>query len=679
VAIIEAAVSQKNEMDRLVELIKPTSSILTPIGKKHQLTLGDLPHIYDEILKLLKSPSLKNWCLIPQDKILESYLKDIKSPLYFWNQPHDTLPHAQQLIDNAQFFRPFQIQFPGEAPIKGNITGGFYYFIDLLNMAVKAAYLLGATSEDMLPVLENFTPEPVRTEIWKSPLGATFINATYSSDPQSIDQALKLLEPASENSRKVVIFGGFKKHWPLESSQYKRAASAFLRSQIDSVILYGDSSTLEEELRKISPVPSIQIASDFKNALETYQKEMKNEDMVLIKGSKKESFEVLTEQFNGSICTNQCIINLAAVKSNLDAIRSKLPTKTRLMVMLKALAYGTDDIRLARFLKSAGIDILGVSYVDEGVALRRAGIKDAIFVINAALYESSKIVEWGLEVGVSDLAFIEALECEALKKKKTLKLHLHVDTGMSRFGCRPEMVLPLAKRIKESPILKLEGIMTHFACSEDRDQDSFTLLQAQTLEKAIFALEAEGIQIPWRHAANSAAAIRFQFPSFNMVRIGLAAFGLYSSPTVQESLELKLAVSLISRIVGINNCKEGDTISYGRSYIVKKPEQKIAVLPIGYFDGLHRAYSGKGHVVIRGKKAPMVGKICMDFMMIDVSEIPEVMVGDPVLIFGEDDYGHYLAPEELAAQGGSIVYELITCLGPRIQRIFVYEEAKTVR
>jgi alanine racemase/UDP-N-acetylmuramoyl-tripeptide--D-alanyl-D-alanine ligase len=245
---------------------------------------------------------------------------------------------------------------------------------------------------------------------------------------------------------------------------------------------------------------------------------------------------------------------------------------------------------------------------------------------------------------------------------------------MSRFGCRPEKALELAQTISSYPWLYLEGIMTHFACADNPLEDPFTLSQAAQFKQMIQLIENQGIVIPWKHAANSSGAIRFDFPEFNMIRVGLAVYGLYSSAATKQALELRLAVSLVSRIVGINECKKGETISYGRHYTVTQECQKIAVLPIGYFDGLHRNYSGKGYVMIRSHKAPMVGKICMDFMMVDVTNIPHVSVGDPVLIFGEDEYGHYIAPEDLATLGDSIVYELITCLGPRIQRIFVHEE-----
>jgi alanine racemase len=320
-----------------------------------------------------------------------------------------------------------------------------------------------------------------------------------------------------------------------------------------------------------------------------------------------------------------------------------------------------------------------VSYVDEGVVLKRAGAKQSIFVINAAVYEASKVVKWGLEVGVSDKSLIEAISAEATKQNKKIKVHLHIDTGMSRFGCRPEEALDLARLIADCPLLEFEGIMTHFACADNPEDDPFTAMQARTFENVIQEMQKQGIHVPWKHAANSAAAMRFHFPHFNMVRIGLAAFGLYSSEATRQSMELRLALSLISRIVGINICKAGETISYGRTYQVQQEKQRIAVIPIGYFDGLHRNYSGKGHMIIRGQKAPMVGKICMDFMMVDVTSIPNASIGDTVLIFGEDEHGHYLSPEDLALRGDSIVYELITCLGPRIQRIFVYEEANKSR
>lgn len=666
IAIIETAVSQKDEMAPLVHMIQPQAALLTPIGKKH--SVGACEVVRDEFLKLFLAPSLNGWKLVPKDIPFAPLI----SP-FFWNEAYPHLPHARKLGES--FGTPeYEITFPDQTQVTGKIQSGFAYFIDLLNMAAKAAWLLGARPKEIIAALEHYTPDPWRTEIWRSPLGVTFINDTYSSDPQSVDSGLKHFLHTPQDARKIVFFGGFKNRGTV--SDYKRVAHSFLKEKIDRLYLYGDGfETLTAELNQI---PFL-IASNYQEALAAYHKELKERDFVLIKGSRKEPIDLLTTEFNDSICTNQCFINLAAIKANIELIRKRLPPKSRLMVIVKALAYGMDETRVARFLASAGVDILGVSFVDEGIALRRAGITQNIFVISAAPFEVAKVVKWGLEVGASAAEFIALLAEEAKKQKKTIKVHLHVDTGMGRFGCRPEEAFQLAQMIHRAPSLKLEGMMTHFACADDPLHDTFTLNQAATFEKVVKDIETAGISIPWKHAANSAAIARFNFPAFNMARIGLAAYGLYASPATEKALELRLAVSLISRIVGINVCKAGESISYGRNYKVEKEEQRIAVLPIGYFDGIHRAYSGKGSVIIRGKAAPMVGNICMDFMMVDVTHIPQASVGDPVLVFGEDDYGNYLSPEDLAYQGGSIVYELITCLGPRIQRIFVNEESQTVR
>lgn len=680
IALIEAAFSFKNEINVLSEIIAPDYCIVTHIGKKHLATLGDLNTTALEMVKIVQALPLNSWALLPKDSHLLPFLGQIKAKLFYWTEIRQDLPHAEFTTEERDGKMSYQITFPDGHIHYGQITTGFYYFLDLINITSKAAWLLGTSSSNISSALRAYTPEPMRTEIWKSPLGTTFINDTYCSDPQSVDAALKYLCQGQPDNRKVFIFGGMRGKRQHTEIDYKRIGQAIHRSNVDLLLLYGTHpfQPLIEEVKALSPHTQITQCTSYQNALNLMKARVRNSDIVLLKGEHKHSIDLLTEAFNDSICSNQCIINLAAIADNLKTIRNKLTAGTRVMVMVKALAYGTDEVRMAKFLETCAVDILGVSYVDEGVVLKRAGVTQSIFVINAAVYEAAKVVKWGLEIGVSDKSIIEAVAIEASRQNKKIKVHLHIDTGMGRFGCRPEMALELAKLISDCPFLELEGAMTHFACADDPNQDDFTIDQAKCLEKILQELEAHGISPRWTHAANSSGAIRFNFPQFNMVRIGLAVYGLYSSPTTQEALELRLALSLISRIVGINTCKRGESISYGRSYSVQRSQQQIAVLPIGYFDGLHRNYSGKGAVIIRGKKAPMVGNICMDFMMVDVTDIPNASPGDSVLIFGEDEYGHYLSPEELATRGDSIIHELITCLGPRIQRIFVHEEARRV-
>jgi len=681
IAIIEAGFSHKNEMDTLGRIIGANYGILTHVGKKHISTLGSLETTAKEMLKLFEYPPKKQWLLLPQDPHL--YLKSSSLGLkeanyHFWTESNSSFPHASFISEARESKMAYCVTFPNGHLHCGQITSEFYYFLDLINITVKAAWLLGIATEAICDTLSNYTPEPTRTEIWKSPQGATFINDTYSSDPQSVDKALVYFQQAPATSRKVFAFGGLRATHEHVESDLRQIGKAIKRASVDHLFLFGSHSyqSLIDEVKDSVPAIQITQSESYRDILNLMSETIKADDIVLIKGDRKQPIDLLTEAFNDSICSNQCIINLAAIADNIGAIRNQLSDQTRLMVMVKALAYGTDDFRIAKFLETCRIDILGVSCVDEGIALKRAGVSQSIFAINSAYYEAAKAVKWDLEIGVSDKTLVEAIAKEADKKGKKMKVHLHVDTGMGRFGCRPEDALDLAHFIIKQPSLVFEGVMTHFAAADDASQDEFTLAQAKRFDAILDALSKEQITPKWIHASNSSAIARFNFPRYNMARVGLAIYGLHSSQETKRALELRLAISLISRIVGINTCHYGDTISYGRSYRVQKEKQRVAVLPIGYFDGLHRNYSGKGIVIIRGQKAPMVGKICMDFMMVDVTDIPNASPGDPVLIFGEDEYGQYRSPEELATSGDSIVYELITCLGPRIQRIFVHEEAR---
>lgn len=680
IAVIEAAISLPTEIEKLVNMIQPDHALLTPIGKKHLATLGNLSTVASETMKLVQSASSHGWKLLPNDPLLQSYTPHLLS-CYSWDEPHAELPHASINQKQPILPTPYHVSFPDDTPFQGTIQNGFSYFINLVNMAVKAAWLSGISSASIKEILKEYNTEPMRTEIWKSPIGATFINDIYCSDPQSVDQAFRYFNQASPTKRQIFLFGGMRGDSSQQKMDYKRIGQALNHSNIQSLVLFGQKefSPLIQEVRNSSPHLDITRCENYEEALNYLKIHLKSDDLVLIKGDTKKPLDTITEAFNDSLNNNQCTINLAAIRSNIAHLNKITPPNTRLMAIVKAFAYGTDDIQISKFLSSCGVGILGVSYVDEGVNLKRAGVTLPIFSINAASYEIAKVVKWELEVGVGDADFILLLAKEAEKKQKTIKVHLHINTGMGRFGCRIEEALNLAKLITLHKSLVLEGIMTHFPCADDPLQDDFTREQIRNFDETIAKLADHGIRANWVHAANSSGTIRFYLPQYNMVRIGLAIYGLYGSEAGKQAIDLRLALTLTSRIVGINLCKKGETISYGRHYKVQKETQKIAVLPIGYFDGIHRSYSEKSFVQIRGYQAPMVGKICMDYMMIDVTDIPGVAVGDKVLIFGEDEFGQYVSPEELATSGDSIVYELVTCLGPRIQRIFVFEEGRQIR
>ncbi len=653
-ALIEAGFSHPGEALKLFRIIDPDMTILTHLGNKHLDTLTTMETAAAEMAQLQPQQGIT---FAPNHPLLK---KNLKGSIEFWDEPSLFLPHALTNEDGAHF----NISFP-DGNVKMPLKIGRSYFIDLVNLAIKPAYKLGVSKTQIQEVLSDYFPEPSRTETWQVQGGATVINEIYSSDPQSIDIALRHFQDIPSNGEKYFFFGGIRSD---KEIHYKRIGLAIGESKPHHLCLFGNfpSETLAEHVRRISPDTSILRFATLPQAIQETKHGMRPGDLAIIKGPHKIPLDTITESFQGSIFTNQCYIHLGAVASNIKNLRKKLPPNTRLMVMVKAHAYGTSDVRMAHFLSSQGIDFFGVSYVDEAISLRREGIKKSVFVLNAAPYETKKVVDWDFEIAISNHQMISLIQEEALKQNKKIKLHLHIDTGMSRLGCRLEEALQLAREITKSSHLTLEGVMTHFASADDASQDSFTKAQAERFDDAINLIESSGISVPWKHACNTSGVLRFPFNCYNMARIGLGIYGLAGQGIP--------AISLTSRIVGINHCKKGETISYGRNYIVKRAHERIAVIPIGYFDGLHLNYSSKGEVMIHGVKAPIVGRICMDYLMTDITHIPKAVTGDSVLIFGEDEQGHSLPPQELAHKGGSNVYELITCLGPRIQRIFINED-----
>lgn len=659
VALIETGVSQVGEMDFHMKMVGAHAAILTNIGTAHIDTLHNRHTIAFEKSKIIHNSS---WALIPNDPLLA----DLKNKnVYFWDTQHPLLPYVTSSESS------YTVHFPSSKTYSGAIKEGLSYAFDLISIAVRAASLLNVSEEAIIRGLTRYQPEPMRIEQFKTSNNATIINDTYVADPMSCDIALQQFPKNLEKgARKLFFFGGLRNPSKDPLRDMERVAHAAAKHKVDSVIIapYEHQELLSRALATISPTTKVLLASNEKESLQHIREQLHSGDVLIIKSGRKKPITSWIRDIEDNVPNNQVVINLATLKSNIEEIR-RIAGSKRIMVMVKALAYGTDDVLLSQFLARAGIDILGVSYVEEGVALRRAGISQDVFVINATKDEAKKAVTYNLEIGVSEPSLIKALEQEASEQNKTIKVHLHVDTGMTRLGCHAHDIESLAQLIAASPHLVFQGIFSHCAVADDPNEDAFTLSQLKRFEEACKKVHALKLYPPYLHIANSSVALRFPSPLANMVRIGIAVYGFH------EHESLRPAVSLVSRIVGFNECQKGDTVSYGRTHTISQEKARIAVLPLGYYDGLHRNYSGKHYVLIRGKKAQMVGRICMDYMMCDVTAIPEAAIGDEVLIFGEDARGNYASPHDLACAGNSIVYELMTCLGPRIQRLFIYDEA----
>lgn len=368
-------------------------------------------------------------------------------------------------------------------------------------------------------------------------------------------------------------------------------------------------------------------------------------------------------------CGGAAYIDLDAIKSNFDALKSLLPSGTKAAAVIKADAYGHGAVETARALSDRA-DYFAVSVIDEALELRAAGIKTPVMLLSyAAPRRFAAAINNRVALTVYRFEDAEALSETAVRLGKEAVIHIAVDTGMNRIGFRPSAEsLDTIKRLAALPNITVEGIFSHFSTADSGDK-TYALEQKKKFDGFITALEKEGVRIPIKHICNSAGIIDFDF-SYDMVRMGVALYGLYPSEEVDRGkIPLIPAMKVVGRVICVKDVGAGEPIGYGRSYITPE-KQKIATVAVGYADGFKRAFSNKGYVLIKGKKAPVRGKVCMDQTMVDVTDIDGVKVGDEAVIMGESG-GERITAELLGELCGGFNYEIICTFTPRIKRIYL--------
>jgi alanine racemase len=360
-------------------------------------------------------------------------------------------------------------------------------------------------------------------------------------------------------------------------------------------------------------------------------------------------------------------INLANIAHNIREFRQHIPASTRLMAVVKADGYGHGSVEVARAALSAGADWLAVALVEEGLKLRQAGIAVPILVLGYLPPEGvASAVQYHLIPGIVDEDTLQLVEQEAIRQRRKVAVHLKVDTGMGRLGRQGSQAEALALRALTSPVLDLQGVYTHFAAADEADK-SFTMAQLDKFKGLVEKIEGKQILA---HAGNSAAAIEVPEAHLDMVRIGISLYGLWPSSEVKRIINLKQSMSLITRIGFIKEVTPGTPISYGCTWRAGRIS-RIATLPIGYADGYSRLLSGKGEVLIRGQRAPLVGRVCMDYCMVDVTDLRDVAVGEEVVLYGRQG-NEFISLDEVAKHIGTINYEVACGLSVRVPRYYVY-------
>ncbi len=359
-------------------------------------------------------------------------------------------------------------------------------------------------------------------------------------------------------------------------------------------------------------------------------------------------------------------VDLTALRANVRAIKEFVGPRVEMFAVVKANAYGHGAVEVAKAALAAGATRLAVHRVGEGIELREAGIDVPILLLGyAPLAAAPLVARYRLTPTVITREFAEAL---AGYVGEPLPVHIKVDTGMGRYGLLPEEVLSFARRLSQMPHIFIEGVYTHFATADEADQ-SYMRWQFSVFRDVLSALENAGIRPPVRHACNSAATFSFPQAHMDAVRPGIALYGMLPSDEWQPPVPLEPVLSLKSRVARVRVLPAGSSIGYGRTFTTDKPT-RVALVPIGYGDGYHRILSNRGEVLIRGKRARILGRVSMDQIVVDASAIPDVSMEDEVVVIGKQGEDAIRA-EEVARWAGTINYEITTSLLPRVTRVYV--------
>lgn len=657
-AIFEAGISEPKEMERLQTIIKPTIGIFTNIGNAHQEYFESIEQKISEKLKLFLDSEV---IIYSKDyNQIDELVHKTSTKTFTWSiKGIDADICVNQIVKSQN---DCTIHFIRNSN-KDSITIPFNDDASIENAVCCLAILayLGRYSNDKKHLFNHLPSIAMRLELKEGHNNTTIINDSYNSDLESIKIALDFLNQQNQYAKKVVILSDVQQSGMPLDQLYGSLFSILDEKKVDSFIGIGPDlfKCKQKGLYK----------GDYYFSTEHFIEQLPNYHFsncsILIKGARAFTFEKITNELEQRLHQTILEVDLNALSNNLNYFRSLLQPRTKIVVMVKAFSYGSGSFEIANLLQHHRVDYLAVAFADEGIELRNAGITLPIIVMNPEPETFDTMIEHQLEPEIYSFRilslFTAALERSQLST--TYPIHLKFDTGMARMGFVADEVDELIKRIQQTTAIAISSIFSHLAGSDEAQFDAFTEKQINQFKNISEDFKnAFPYQID-RHILNSAGIERFAESQFEMVRLGIGLYGISAiqSEKLQHISTLKTCISQIRTL------QEGQSVGYGRKGQITK-ESKIAVIPIGYADGLNRRFSnGIGEVLINRQRASIIGNVCMDACMIDITNI-DAQEGDEVIIFGKD-----LTISEQASKIGTIPYEILTSIARRVKRIYVKE------
>ena len=696
-AIFEAGISRPGEMEYLSPIISPTIGIFTNIGHAHDEYFENQRQKVAEKLKLFRRAQTLVYCsdytMITECLQADPICQNLKT--FTWSRTHEAdlritniiKETGKSLIDSIykEEVFSFTIPFTDEASIENAIhcLATEIVLSDPSLVTRHSSFVTRHSSPFTLHLsrFSSLAPIAMRLELKEAINHCSLINDSYNSDINSLSIALDFLNQQNQHTKNTIILSDILQTGREKGELYTEIGSMLASRNINRII--GIGRDIVKHADKFIMQKDFFLTTD--EFLQHFPVSSFQNETILLKGARLFEFEKISQVLQQKAHETVMEINLDALVHNLNHFRSRLQPGIKTMAMVKAFSYGSGSYEIANVLQFHRVDYLAVAYADEGVELRKAGIHLPIMVMSPEEQSLDTLLKYNLEPEIYNLHILNLLE-ETISRNQTsiqqeVRIHIKLDTGMHRLGFMEEEVEPLIVRLKSNPNLHVQSVFSHLAASEDPEEDHFTRWQIGLFMRMSSRITRELDYALLLHILNSAGINRFPEAQLDMVRLGIGLYGVGSN--FEEQSMLRNVSTLKSVITQIKQIPAGETIGYNRKGKVET-DTLIAIVPVGYADGLNRRLgNGRGKLYIHGKPAPIIGNICMDLTMVDVSSHtpdpspggegsalhqPFPKEGDEVIIFGDQ---HPVA--ELAKEMGTIPYEVLTGISRRVKRVYYYE------
>ncbi|MBC7643285.1 MAG: bifunctional UDP-N-acetylmuramoyl-tripeptide:D-alanyl-D-alanine ligase/alanine racemase [Flavobacterium sp.] len=653
--IFEAGISTNHEMENLEKIICPTIGVLTNIGSAHDEGFKNIGEKISEKLKLFKNVEI---LIYKKNKTIDAFLNPlIKTFSWSCNDKYaDVFIKTNTVLTNTVLNINYEkesfdvkIPFQDDASIENAIS------------SLMVLLFLKFDKKTLQTRMSQLYPLQMRLQLKNGINNCNIIDDSYSSDFQSLKIALDFLENQKQHKTKTIIISDIFQSGLTNDDLYAKVSQLIIINKINKVIAIGEViSGFKSKFPNCKTYTNTDdFIADFRNL------NFANEN-ILIKGARQFEFEKIVTLFEEKTHETVLEINLNAISHNLNYYKSKLQPNVKMMVMVKAFGYGNGGYEIAKLLEHHKVDYLGVAFADEGIALKNAGISLPIMVLNPEATSFLAIIENNLEPEIYSFKGLNSfLKIAKDKNLMNFPIHIKLDTGMHRLGFQENDLESLISILEKNKNIEVKSILSHMATSDDKNHLQFANYQIQLFENFSLGIIHKLKINPIRHLLNTSGISNFPDSQYNMVRLGIGLYGISNDNDEQKYIE---NVSTLKSVISqIRTIESGESVGYGRRFIADRTT-RIATIPIGYADGISRSWGNElGFVNINNKKAIILGSVCMDMLMVDVSEI-NCQEGDRVIVFGEFPTVKFIAHELK-----TIPYEILTSISQRVKRVFYRE------